>query len=296
MAKKITDLAAATTPIAGTELVEIVQGGVSKRLAASYLSGTIISGRELLTGARTYYVRTDGSDSNNGLAYTSGGAFLTIQKAVDVATSIDNNGYDVTISIGTGTFTGAVTLKSIVGNGSIKIRGYTADLTSTVISTTSADCISSIYFDGKYSLEYLKLQTTTAGYAIFLTGKGYLAYQNIAFGACANEHIHIENAVFVKATGNYTINGGATSHIASYDCAHFRSLGGTVTLSGTPALTTFFVAGRAGTAVHISTTFSGAATGKRYDVSLNAVVYTGGGATYFPGNSSGTTATGGQYA
>jgi hypothetical protein len=38
-------------------------------------------------------------------------------------------------------------------------------------------------------------------------------------------------------------------------------------------------------------------TGTRYDATLNAVINTfGGGANYFPGDSAGTTATGGQYA
>src|SRR5262249_46571914 len=41
--------------------------------------------RQQVPGGLTIYVRPDGSDSNTGLANTAGGAFLTIQKAVDVA-------------------------------------------------------------------------------------------------------------------------------------------------------------------------------------------------------------------
>lgn len=40
MSKKISELPAATTPLAGTELVEVVQGGVNKKVAASALGGT----------------------------------------------------------------------------------------------------------------------------------------------------------------------------------------------------------------------------------------------------------------
>jgi hypothetical protein len=43
-------------------------------------------------------------------------------------------------------------------------------------------------------------------------------------------------------------------------------------------------------------TFSGSATGKRYAIDTNAVVFVGGaGATYLPGDVTGTVATGAQY-
>ena len=43
-------------------------------------------------------------------------------------------------------------------------------------------------------------------------------------------------------------------------------------------------------------TFSGSGTGQRYNASRNGVIDTGGGgASYFPGNSAGATATGAQY-
>lgn len=296
MSKKISDLTAATTPLAGTELVEIVQGGTNKKVASSYLAGAG-GGRELLSAARTYYVRTDGGDSNTGLSNTSGGAFLTVQKAIDVASSIDNNGYDITIRIGTGTFTASNTLKTIIGSGKIIIRGDASDLTSTVISTTAGDCFkNSTGYYGAYDLQYMKLQTSTSGDCLSLIGSGVITFGNVAFGACAGTHAIVGVGCFMQANANYTINGSASTHLGAFDAGQIRTQSITVTLSGSPAFSNAFaISGRAGSILANGISYSGSATGKRYDVSLNGIILTAGGANHFPGSIAGVSATGGQY-
>lgn len=79
--------------------------------------------REVLTANRTYYVRTDGNNGNSGLANSSGGAFLTIQRAIDIAAALDLLIYDVTISVGAGTFTSASVLRKLTGTGSVSSLG-----------------------------------------------------------------------------------------------------------------------------------------------------------------------------
>lgn len=295
MSKKISELAAASTPLAGTELVEIVQGGTSKSVAASELSGAG-AGREVLTAARTYYVRTDGSDSNNGLADTAGGAFVTIAKALTVASALDLNGHVVTIKVGDGTRTDAVALPILVG-GTAVLEGNTTTPANCVISTTSANAITCSRAPG-WTVKGFKLATTTSGIGMVVTEFCRLAFQDMNFGACATAHMYTDSNGSIYAAGNYTISGNSPLHIQMSAGGSFLASSITVTVSGTPAFSTAFAYATAGgTVTAYSITYSGSATGKRYDATLNSVINTfGGGASYFPGNSSGTTATGGQYA
>lgn len=301
MNKKISDLTAATTPLAGTELLEIVQGGTSKKVAASDLVGSGGAVRDVLTAARTYYVRADGSDSNDGLANTSGGAFLTIQKAINVVSGeLDLVTYDVTINVNDATRTAAVTLKRYLSSGgAVYLVGNAATPANCVISVTSGNCFSTNDFAGPYDISGFKLVTTTSGRGLSILGQAStITFKNIDFGACASAHISVANGSSASASGNYSITGSAPWHYGAFSNSTINVSSRTVTITGTPAFSSAFcLAQTTGMVLADSITFSGSATGTRYSLSLNAVANTaGGGANYFPGNGAGNTATGAQYA
>jgi hypothetical protein len=118
------------------------------------------------------------------------------------------------------------------------------------------------------------------------------------YGAVTAGHLLADSFANISVTANYTISGGGLMHLQASNGGYIvPGVGLTVTLTGTPAFSSAFagaVTGNIGTAAN---TYSGSATGSRYSATLNGVINTnGGGATYFPGNSAGSTATGGQYA
>lgn len=281
----VVELATTTEAQTGTDTTRVVTP-----------AGLRAATRERLTADRTYYVRTDGSDSNDGLTNSSGGAFLTIQAAVDATNLLDLAGYDVTISVGSGTFTSAVALKQVFG-GSASIVG--AGLASTTISTTSVDAVTASGNVTDWTITDLKIQTTTSGSCLAVLYHSVVTVRNVAFGACANTQVSARADGVVKLDGSYTINGGALWHIRAAAKGTIEyTAAGTVTLSGTPAFTTAFAAADRSSLITTTATptYSGAATGARYTSTLNSVIYTSaGGATFFPGNSAGSTATGGQY-
>jgi hypothetical protein len=249
--------------------------------------------REKLSGNRTYYVRNDGSDSNTGLANSAGGAFLTIQKAVDAAAAIDLGGFTATIQVGAGTYTGAVTLKNLVAGEAIVVGDETTPA-NVFINVTGA-CFNASEVSSVWNLRGMKLQASGTGIVAFTGAR--VNFQNLDFGACPGGHINLGDGAMVTATGNYTISGNAANHTSLTGFCMLRIQNRTVTLTGTPAFGSRFLNAQGlSYALVTANTYSGSATGQRYNVSMNAVIFTNGaGATYLPGNSAGAAATGGQY-
>jgi hypothetical protein len=254
-----------------------------------------LNSREVLTANRTYYVRTDGSDSNTGLVDSAAGAFLTINKAIDTAAGLDLSIYAVTIDVGNGTYTTPVVLKTYVGAGPVTIVGDTSTPSNVVISTTSSNAIKATNVSSSYVIKGLKIQTTTSGNGLYSESPGgYIEFESIDFGACVSAQIRSDLGM-IKATGSYSITGSAGDHILCFFHGKFIAASITVTLTGTPAYSSAFArALELGAIRLLSNTYTGSATGVRYSASMNATIQSGG--ATLPGNVAGTTATGGQYA
>lgn len=254
-----------------------------------------LGAREQLNADRTYYVDgTNGSDSNDGL--TTGTAFATIQKGVDVAATLDLSIYDVIIQIANGTYNEVVVLKTLSGAGKCILRGDPASPNNVTIS--SAGPISTSGYQGLYLLDGLTIQSSGRG--INIAGFGAkLDFQNIIFGtASGSAHIRASLGAQVSAVGDYEINGGADRHLFISDAGIAYWNGGyTLTLTGTPvfgvafaqiARASYFL-WRAG-----SITVQNSAGGKRYEITENSTAVVGS-TTALPGDSAGTTSTGGVY-
>lgn len=262
-----------------------------------------VNARERLSAARTYYVRTDGSDSNTGLADSAGGAFLTIQKAIDVVAALDLSIYDVTIQVRSGTFTGAILVDApFVGAGSVTLQGDTTTPSNVVLSVAG-----NVLTVQNYAVLYVKgfkLTSSAGDQGLIYCKDGATVHVNgkMEYGAANTFHIYCFLNGSVNITADYTINGNSQGGFIADRKSSIAYAGSiTATMSGTPTFA-------AGAGNHIGSTnvslvsglggvtFSGGASGKRYNVTTNSVIDTnGGGATYIPGDAAGTTATGGQY-
>lgn len=264
------------------------------------LIGTV---RERLTSPRTYYVRTDGSDSNTGLADSAGGAFATWGAAVAAALRIDNGGFDVTIRAGaeggvkTWNMTSLPILGPSVGTGRLIFKGNGAN--------TVLNCAT----DGFYAQGLIQV---IVGNVTIISGGGYgsivasagslVALDTVGpiFGNAAVAHMFVhESGGYIQAlNSSYTITGNAGfAHVWAANNGTAAIEGSTVTITGTPTITAFAMATTGGYIQFNNTmSFVGSFTGKKFDIqTYGKIASSNQGVNFLPGSLAGTVGSGGSY-
>jgi len=250
--------------------------------------------REKLTAARTYYVRTDGSNSNSGLVDSAGGAFLTIQKAIDVVAALDIATFNVTIQVRDGTYTGANTVTGPwIGSGNVTVLGNTGTPSNVVISVTGGNCFRATA-GGRLQISGMRLTTTTSGDGVVVDTYGVVrATGPLNFHTCAWYHIDCVGGSFFSDGQNHTITGGAFCH---YQCTAgvIRVENSTNTGSGTFSFGIAFALVNGSGSIMSSSSFTGGTiTGTRHTIQGNSNIHTNGqsAATWFPGDVAGSHST-----
>ncbi len=250
--------------------------------------------REMLFAARTYHVDPAGSDAADGLSPET--AFATLQKAVDAALALDANGREVTIQLADGTYTaGASMSRPMFDGGTLKLAGNAASPSSVLISAGTGTALMADAAGAKLRVEGVKFAGQVGVWARY--GAVVLMRGENAFGACTARHVGADNAGYVEIIGATTIEGGAQQHLYATANGNILMAGSTVTLTGTPVFSSAFAYSQmTGIVSAYSNSYSGAASGVRYRVSMNGVIFvSGAGETVFPGNAAGTALSGGQY-
>ncbi|GKY86352.1 DUF2793 domain-containing protein [Sinisalibacter aestuarii] len=267
--------------------------------AASFPAGIAGVAGSLSTN-RTYYVRGDGYDGNDGLADTAAGAFRTVQHAVDIAAGLYCGPYTVTIRIGPGTFDEGTRLL-VPGNGNLRLVLEGAGYDATTISGSAYG----IQITGPCEVTLRNLSVSGASVALWARyGARVFLRGTIQIGTGSARMICADNGAYIEVL-NCTLLIGATG--SAYFL--YATAGGYIYLgTGVTVATTAPVSFTATAFANLSATAqvnasqvvwdesAGAISGLRFNANSNGVINTaGGGASYIPGTTAGITATGGQY-
>lgn len=303
------DGATAVKKLNGTGLTaltayDIVVGGeymiISDGTTLQLVNPTQGGARQKLTTNTTFYVATTGNDST-GLG-TAALPWATMQHAYNyIQANVDIAGFSCTISVADGTYAaGVVANAAPTVGGVVTVTGNTTTPTNCVINQTASDCFSAIGTGAEFVIGGGFSLSNTVGNCVSVGENGVInivGKMNYALVSTTADHIGARTNGLISIGADYTISAGAYDHYGALTGGKIDAGGITVTLSGTPAFVRSFALADTLSLVNAaSITYSGAATGQRYSALANSVINTNGaGASYFPGNSGGSTSTGGQY-
>lgn len=194
---------------------------VSAAALASYVLSNIVASqtfKQRLNGNLDLYVRSDGSDSNNGLANTAVGAFKTIQGCWDaIFNNFDPSGYTITIHVGVGVPATYAPVAFVGYTGSVVLTGDPSNPTGTIVNCGGAEQspINVPIGGPNLTIQNLVLQWDYAGTAtgleaiLQLTGNSVYIGANVTYRCTTNRASSLYDN-FVSGSGELIFQDGVT--------------------------------------------------------------------------------------
>ena len=255
------------------------------------------------TSALTFYVNaSSGNDSNSGLS--SGSAFATIQKAINVASTIRTINTQINISVADGSYA-SFTFANVVGC-SIALVGDMANPANCIITTGGSGTFA-CNITGQASISISGFKFNGIGGAIRADKLSLVTVANCIFNISGNQvdaayGLYALGSSVITATGPLTVANASAAFIVAGQRSTIAVDNQTLTsssasftlLSGTPG---YYAWANGGAITASNITIAGTVSyGQRLEVDSGGAVYTGSGASgaliYFPGTIAAVVATG----
>jgi hypothetical protein len=243
-----------------------------------------------VTTDTTYYINSGSGNDATGDG-SAGAPWKTIAGGMtQLKKQLIAPGVRATLSLANGTYSGTTFAEQPF---IVKILGNQSSPASTYVSGNI-----DIYQNASVETSYVKMNAMTCYYG----GLGVIQTGSI-LAATIYSQIYASDGGIIRINGSYTCQGNCSQHvIAESFGAILCDSGLTLTLVGTPNYSDKFALALRGGLIRFHRyggtrlAFSGTATGPRYLSTDNSVIDTlGGGGSYLPGNTAGSTNAGGIY-
>lgn len=264
--------------------------------------------RWMVTSTVTFYIdKTNGLDTNDGLATGAGNALLTIQKAVSlIRDCLDCQNINIPlIQLKSGDVQNeqVTAFGPLVDNVQFQINGDNsatpANWANYLWNVPAGRTAIQARDYGTVTVQGVKFVGLGAGAtALSASQFGTIDFKWIDFGAFVNgTHMTAFKLGAINALGTYQISGNLTNHATAINNGCITLGPSTVTLPNVLTWPADFLLCNGGQINLAPITFSGAgsgagSTGRKYQVAANGVLFLSG--NTIPGATAGITATGGQ--
>lgn len=258
--------------------------------------------RPKLFANRTYFVRSNGNDDNDGLTDTATGAFLTWQAAIFVAAGLDFNGFTVTIKCTQQNvvFTQGAFVPKMMGvtsPGNLLIQCTTIGVNPIIQTSQSYG----FRVEGKCRISGFKFKVSAAvgdSIALCAINCGVIEQFDNFFDTQTGQpgylsaHMLAANGGQIYTTDDYQITGDAVNHMIAHNRGFLTTVANDVDCHGRN-FTIFAIASMQGVIDHRSAVnWFNKGGGQQYSAAAKGVINNN---NTFPGPTNGVTSSGGLY-